>query len=332
MKKDYKTLNIEITTACPLRCPQCYCSLDGHQHIPLDVAKQRIDEAALLGFEALALSGGETMCYPSLFELISYAKQKNFTVHCSFSGWHFNQSTFVRLVDAGIDYVCISLNGSTDEINSITRDGYNYALAALELLKANNFQHTVLNWVMHNNNAYDFENILDLADMYNVESVDIIALKPDANGRLDSYPTKEQLLYVRDAIRNNKRKVQIQVEPCFSPLRSLLGDYGWIGNFNVGPLRGCIAGILNCSVNVDGSMSPCRHIFQREKAETMEEFWNNSKMLAELRSLGEKSYEAPCSCCRYIENCRPCIANNIVMYNRMFVGFEQCPLKTDKNT
>ena len=63
-------MNIELTNCCPLRCPQCYCSLEGGKHIPPEVAIRAIEQGAALGVTHVELSGGETLCYPHLLELV----------------------------------------------------------------------------------------------------------------------------------------------------------------------------------------------------------------------------------------------------------------------
>ena len=56
------TMNIELTTRCPLRCPQCYCTLTGGKNIDLNTAIYWIKEGASLGVKEVMLSGGETLC------------------------------------------------------------------------------------------------------------------------------------------------------------------------------------------------------------------------------------------------------------------------------
>ena len=38
-------MNMELTTACPLRCPQCYCSLEGGKHLDLETAMHYLEQA-----------------------------------------------------------------------------------------------------------------------------------------------------------------------------------------------------------------------------------------------------------------------------------------------
>ena len=72
MNQNYQLtgINIELTTCCPLRCPQCYCSLEGGRHIPLETAVNAMKQARELGATHVELSGGETMCYPHLYEAV----------------------------------------------------------------------------------------------------------------------------------------------------------------------------------------------------------------------------------------------------------------------
>ena len=59
-------MNLELTTRCPLRCPQCYVSLNTGREMPLDTALYWLRDAAECGVKDINLSGGETLCYPQL--------------------------------------------------------------------------------------------------------------------------------------------------------------------------------------------------------------------------------------------------------------------------
>lgn len=91
MKHKLLSMNLEITTACPFRCPQCYCSMENITHMDLSIAKKAITEAAILGVKSVSISGGETMCYPHLIEIIEFAKKSGINgVHAAFSGWQLS--------------------------------------------------------------------------------------------------------------------------------------------------------------------------------------------------------------------------------------------------
>lgn len=186
-------LNLELTTCCPLHCPQCYCSLTGGKHLDFAIAKARLKEASAHGVQIVHLSGGETMCYPHLFELIEYASSLNIKPNIAISGYRFDRDVLDRLVLAGVNGIFVSLNGSTKEINEQTRDGYDLALQALSILRASDFRNSYINWVMHTNNCSDFLNVVRIAEEYQVENLAILVFKPDSKHELKSYPTCDQI-------------------------------------------------------------------------------------------------------------------------------------------
>lgn len=318
-------LNLELTTACPLRCPQCYCSLDNGRHMDIQIAKQWILDAKQYGLRTVSLSGGETRCYPNLFELISYSRSLNVKAVAAFSGWGITQEYFDELVASGIHEIYISLNGSTEEINSKSRDGYQYAIAALQLLNSNQYKHTVINWVMHSHNTYDFVEVLRLAEKYGVNKLVVMAFKPDVHDMLPTLPTAQQINWVAQQIKEYCGPVKIGVESCYSQMLAVLRDTKLFGNLNVGPKKGCRAGLYQFSVNIDGTLSPCRHMKYSEKWDTVEDYWNNSPIIAQLQACNENNCEEPCKSCKYCANCRHCIAINTSINHRVFIGNSYCP-------
>lgn len=318
-----KSMNIELTTCCPLHCPQCYCSLEGGKHIPLETAKQKLDEAAEHGVRQVQLSGGETLCYPHLIELVEYAAKRLPEVNVALSGWHFDEKTMEQLIEAGTTGIFISLNGSTEEINALTRDGYDYAISALELLARRGFPNTIINWVMHSNNAQDFEQMIRLAERYRVAALVVLAFKPDSRHELKSFPSAEQMYRVAGVIKRHQGNTKLMVETCFSQLLAILKDTKLFGNLNVGPLRGCSAGLSSYSINVDGLYSPCRHLDYFEEWPSLEDYIANSTVLETLRH-AEKNPKEPCDGCRFKDYCRPCLAVNSKLHGAIYKGHEMC--------
>lgn len=319
------SMNLELTTACPFRCPQCYCNMENVKHLDVDVAKKAIKEASALGLKGLSLSGGETMCYPHLVEIISFAKECGVPgIHAAFSGWNLKKDIVEEMINAGLSSISISLNGSTEEVNSLTRQGYEHAINALALLKEMGYEETTVNWVMHSNNADDFDNLLQLCEEYNVKMIDVISFKPDSKSQLKTVPTYEQLHLMAKKVRMNKSKVTIGIENCYSQLLALTADTKLFGNLNKGKYRGCIAGYECVSVNVDGSFSPCRHIMKKEYFDSIDEYLSNSEIIKELSACDETKAEEPCKNCKYILNCRPCMAINTEIDGRITFKNEFC--------
>lgn len=320
------TMNIELTTNCPLHCPQCYCSLTGGKNIDLQTAIYWLKEGATLGVRDVELSGGETLCYPHIYEVIHAAADLGVRPNIAISGAGFNQDVYNRLVKSGTAGIFVSLNGSTEEINALTRDGYQLAIAALELLQKNRHPDTVINWVMHSNNADDFPNVVMLAERYEVKSLVILGVKPDSKMCLPTIPSRVQMEAISKFVRTYQGKTKLYIESCFSPLLALTCDTKLFGNLNVGRHNGCGAGRSTFSVSVDGLLSPCRHLEYYENYASLDEYWENSKVLKRLRDIDSEPPSEPCGSCRFMKYCRPCAAINSKLENKLYRGNKYCTI------
>jgi pyrroloquinoline quinone biosynthesis protein E len=320
-----ESMNVELTTICPLSCPQCYCKLEGGKNIDKDKAIDWIRQGGEMGVRSVLLSGGETLCYPHLYEVVSAAARYCEVVYTALSGYNFTNEVLDKLIEAGISGIFISLNGSTEEINSLTRDGFSLAMSALSLLKENKYSETWINWVMHSCNTDDFENVIRLAESFNVKNLVVMAVKPDSNNELKTAPSAEQMRAFSELLKVYKGNVQILVEACFSPMLALVFDDKDKGNSNVGKSKGCGAGLTSFNINVDAMLSPCRHLDYFESFDSLEEYWNQSTILKQLRLLDYIKLP-PCNECRYSQFCRHCIAINSKLSGNLYLGNKTCEL------
>lgn len=319
------TMNLELTTNCPLHCPQCYCSLTGGKNLKLETAIHWIKEAGKHGVKEVMLSGGETMCYPHIYEVIRTAKEYCGMPDVALSGFAFDQTAYEKMIDSGVGGIFISINGSTKEINSLTRDGFELAISALELLQKNGYANTTINWVMHSSNADDFQNVVGLAERYEVANLVIIGVKPDSKHQLSTIPSAEQMRNVSRIVRSHRGKTKIYIESCFSPMLALTSDTKLFGNMNVGKNKGCGAGRSAFSVNVDGLLSPCRHLEYFEQWDSLEDYWNKSEILQKIRTLEDNKRE-PCASCKFCNYCRHCLSINSKLNSDLYIGNKFCSL------
>ncbi len=320
-----ESLNLELTTKCPLRCPQCYCTLEGGKNIPLDIAAKAIQEAAELGAKHIELSGGETLCYPFLTDVIKLSHDHGLIPNIAISGWHFDRSKLEELIDAGIGGIFVSINAPTAELNSITRDGFNLAINALKILADYHFEEYYINWVMHRMTADTLPEMIQLVKPYHPRGIVIMTPKPDSSHALNSMPTMEQMEKAAQLIKNNQSKISLGVESCFSPLLAILGRNALWGNRNRGISKGCTAGLTSMSVSVDGLYSPCRHLEYFESFDSLTDYWHQSQTLKILRELADAD-TAPCSECEFCHYCRHCLAISSKLYGKIQLGYKDCPV------
>jgi pyrroloquinoline quinone biosynthesis protein E len=154
-----------------------------------------------------------------------------------------------------------------------------------------------------------------------------MVFKPDASHQRKSVPSKEQIVRAAKLIKGYKGKVSIEVESCFSQLRALVLN-SYFMNRNVGIERGCGAGRDAVSINVEGKITPCRHIELEETYQSIADYWENSRVLQKLRHV-EESKRRPCSDCRFQKNCLPCAAVNLKLFGEIYMGEEGCRLGYD---
>ncbi len=318
------TMNMELTTRCPLMCPFCYCTLNNGKDLPLDKAIHWLREAKKNGIVMVSLSGGETLCYPHLEEVIQVGSRLGLEINVALSGYNFTRERLTSLINAGVSRIYISLNGSTEQINSRSRNGYSLAMSALEILADNGYDNICMNWVMQDFNTDDFRNVVSIAERYNVKNLVVLGLKPTSKNELDHYPSREQILNVADYICSYRGKVQIRVEPCYSSMNAVLKLFSEGRSIHSPIYSGCLAGQGIVSVNVDGEITPCRHLDIPEDYQTMEEYWNESTILKKIREAAD-SVKAPCKSCGYRAACLHCLAINYASKNEIQYGFEGCP-------
>lgn len=318
-------INIELTTRCPLDCPQCYCELDQGKDIDKETAFKCVDEAASLQIPFFNLSGGETLVYPHLFELIEHISERGLHSSIAISGWGFDDPTLMQLKEVGLNRIFISLNGSTESINSKSRGGYKYAINALEILQRNPVIDSCINWVARNDNVADFPKMVDLTKKYGVTKLGVLLSKPDSSKVLQESLSAENFLFLANFIKNYKdRDPQIMVEPCFSNLRAYIYDNGFL-NHNIGFSKGCEAGRLGISLDVDGNYTPCRHLLIPEKYNSIVEYWWSSKTLDALRRY-EDFKEEPCVSCPLTRYCLPCRSIGEKVYQHLYKSDPHCPV------
>ena len=318
-------MNLELTSRCPLRCPQCYCDLNRGKDMPKETALYWIAQAAENKVRNVNLSGGETMCYPHIYELIAACRQAGIDANIAVSGWGITPESVTRLMESGVADICVSLNGSTEEINRQSRDGYALAIHALELLRDAGHPRVNINWVMHSFNAEDFPNVVALAETFRVNSVVVMVFKPNARHELPSLPNAEQMHRLNAWIKAYKGPVKIEIEECFSQMRALAGQRFFV-NVNVGVQRGCGAGTDGVSVSVDGKLTPCRHLDIEEQWDSLQEYWKHSTVLKTLRAAQDCPQES-CSHCQWNKNCIPCMAVNWKMKGKLYMGDAGCPIR-----
>jgi radical SAM protein with 4Fe4S-binding SPASM domain len=121
-------VDIELASVCNLKCPMCYTITDKFKEkvnaklIDFELFKKIIDE---IGGKvpALRLSlRGESTLHPKFIECIKYAKEKGIKeISTLTNGSKLELDFFKKMVEAGIDWITISVDGLDEEYEKIRK-------------------------------------------------------------------------------------------------------------------------------------------------------------------------------------------------------------------
>ncbi|MDH4209711.1 MAG: radical SAM protein [Anaerolineae bacterium] len=119
-------LQIEPDARCNLRCVICPVTKGMGRPIgsmSLDMFRKLIDEAGDYVFLILLWDWGEPLLNPSLFEMISYARERGIKVICSTNAQLLAQNNRAEeLVRSGLDTLIIAMDGISQETYQLYRE------------------------------------------------------------------------------------------------------------------------------------------------------------------------------------------------------------------
>lgn len=121
-------IDLELASVCNLKCPMCYTITDEFKEkvntkfMNFDLFKKIIDEISGK-VPALRLSlRGESTLHPKFIECIKYAKDGGIKeISTLTNGSKLKLEFFKKMVDAGIDWITISVDGLDDEYEKIRK-------------------------------------------------------------------------------------------------------------------------------------------------------------------------------------------------------------------
>lgn len=335
-----QSLHIDITNRCPLHCAACYKTSGEIVEMPYHQWQQLIREAEQLKVFQIAVGGGEPMTHPEIIQFVKEVAKTEMSVTITTSGFGLNAKLLDELIKNGLNHLQISLNGSTEAINTLSRDGYPYAIHALELLSHTHLSYGV-NWVARKSNLSDFESLAVLARQYKAENINILRYKPSPN---EDYTKecldKEQFMTLAQKIKQVKG-IKLKTDSAYSNLLIHINN----GKVNANTC-GCGAGKTFMAISPDSYFKPCSHLSLSDKRKTIADYWKNSPDVVTLRNIRFKN-ELPstpteksmfsqnkvpdtCGSCIFANLCGGCRAICERIYGNITHGEQHCPTYKSK--
>ena len=119
-------LVVDPTNVCNLRCPLCPTGLMQRgrraEMIPWETFTRVIDEAAPWALKVNLFNWGEPLLHTHLFDMVKYASSKNLgTSMSSNMSIQLTDERIDELVTSGLEYLCLSIDGATQQAYSTYR-------------------------------------------------------------------------------------------------------------------------------------------------------------------------------------------------------------------
>lgn len=172
-----RILQVHPLLRCNLRCGHCYSdsSPAARAELPLTALRRTIEEATELGYETLALSGGEPFLWNGLVELATAARSLGMRVTVTTNGTVVNDALVDRVAPV-IDAVAVSIDGPEAVHNDLRAASWAYRrmLTGVEVLRRRGIPFGFI----HTLTAHGVEHLPEVADVAAAQSGRLLQIHP----------------------------------------------------------------------------------------------------------------------------------------------------------
>ncbi len=290
----------ELTYKCPLQCPYCSNPLDYSKHnaeISTEDWKRVLSQARNMGAVQLGFSGGEPLTRQDLPELVEHARQLGYYSNLITSGYGLTEEKIIRLKEAGLDHIQLSIQASSQELNDhiAGTESYENKKVVAHLIKKHSYP-MVLCVVIHRENIHQMQQILEMAEELGADYVEL------ANTQYYGWAHKnrDQLMPTQEQYE----KAEIIAQAYKEKVAGKMKIYYVIPDFHESRPKACMNGWGTTFLTIapDGLALPCHSARELPDLDcpnvndySIEQIWNESKAFNFFR--GYEWMKEPCRSC-----------------------------------
>lgn len=333
----------ETTVRCNLACAHCR-RLESNEAGVADLSTAEgealIDQLAELGrrqtqmstsmqnaasampMPVLVFSGGEPLCRRDLFSLMDRARQHGIILALATNGTTVNRDKAQQIRDSGVARVSVSLDGATAEVHDRMRQisgAFDKALEGIRHLHDADVPFQI-NVTLTKQNAYQLEDVYDLARSLGAVAVHIFMLVPVGCGQVlaeTDMLSPQQYEQIMQDICALESRGEIQIKVTCGPHYERVKRELQIRPVSANPQfairhpqsRGCLAGLGVLFVSHRGDVYPCGYLpvnCGNILEKRLIDIWDDSEDLARMRDVA--ALEGKCGVCEYKQVCGGCRA------------------------
>ena len=235
-------VGMEVTYICNLACPTCFrwTSKPDEYELNLDEWKGVLAKLrAWLGTFNLSITGGEALLRKDLLDIIKFASKNGIVTSLTSNGSLIDKTLARRIVDSGLDSICLSLNSLKRHIHNETRGtngSFDEVMTAIENLRERGGMRLSLSTTVVRENICELPDVVDFVRSIGLSGVHFQPIMPasvlptyDKDGQFKKLPMGtpyKNLLKKEDVIDDEgidsvfNRLISMQEEGCSLILNS----------------------------------------------------------------------------------------------------------------
>jgi len=329
---------LELTSKCNLSCRHCsFFGLPRLQSRDMSFRqwKRIIDILVDNGCERVTLSGGEPTLYRRLPDIIAYCSRKGLYTAMTTNGIAMTRSLAAKLVEAGVDYVQVSLDGLMKQHETLRGSGtYEPALRALKFLSDAGARVCIL-CVISTLNDRSIPEFVAMLQSLNIRNIGFERLTPpvgsDRMMQIALRPARlKRALQTIYSLKKEYPEARISLNEPLKVHMDARIRQAIRGKRT--PSGGCFAGGFACVISPNGDLRPCTRLpFNAGNLLKMNfnTIWNENDLLNALRN---RRMWGPCGACRHRDICGGCRAEALSSYGDLFACDPGCWLQPKRRS
>jgi radical SAM protein len=208
----------ETTQACDLACVHCRaCAQPLRDLLELSTkqARKLIDDVAELQAPVFVMTGGDPLKRPDIFELVGYCRDRGVRASLTPSATPLlTREAIVKLKEAGLARLAISLDGSTPELHDKFRQvagSYDCTLNAVRWAREIGLP-VQINTTITRHNLADFDNLVALMETLDIVLWSVFFLVPTGRGSSIDLISAEEFEQVFEKLYHAAQRVSFDIK------------------------------------------------------------------------------------------------------------------------
>ena len=315
----------EVTRRCNLSCIHCRASASSEcdkDELSTQECLDFLEKLSSWSQPVIILTGGEPLLREDIFAIAKFGTDLGLRMVMAPNGTLLDEVNIVKIKEAGIKRISISLDGDTAKSHDSFRQvegAFEGALNGIRLANEAKLEFQI-NTTITRHNVHLIDRILELAVKLGAVAHHIFLLVPTGRGKYisDSAITASEYERVLNWFYEQRKKTPIHLKATCAPhyyriLRQRTRAEGGTVTYGTHGLdavtKGCLGGTAFCFISHVGDVQPCGYLniqCGNIRETPFKQIWSESHYFLRLRDT--KNYKGKCGICEYKSYCGGCRA------------------------